>query len=504
METEIELKFFVSPNFSSKLLHNISAMKVLKQGCRRLENVYFDTADLSFRQHDMGIRVRSFDGVNVQTLKTAGRVVAGLHQRPEYNVDILQKHPDLTLHPESAWPDGFDYQGAQSKLVALFSTNFERQQWLIALTDGSQIEVAFDQGEVRSGDRHEPICEVELELILGQPEALFTLARTLCDEGGMRLGNLSKAARGYRLAFDAPQDVVQPLAIVPMNKSMSLEQAFVATLEHSLAHWHYHEQIFMDHNDVVALSEIHQSVMALRQGLTTFGKLIPRRASSLLRQELQWLESEFVSLEPRQIYQQYSLNKGEAFKKLDNKKHIIQTLQTELQALPDIDVFHRLFCSQRYCSLLLDLSRWILNRSWVPFLDEKSSKKLQADIKPFACLALERGWLELLTSFREEKHFERSDYLDQRTKLERQLMMDGYFGALFSTEKELDFQLPWRDLLQGIEDLSTFETLRKLGDLLSEKDQTGYLEWIERREASLLHAMAQSRQACLAAALYWG
>ncbi len=504
METEIELKFFVSPDFSSKLLHNISTMKVLKQGCRRLENVYFDTDDLSFRQHDMGLRVRSFDGVNVQTLKTAGRVVAGLHQRPEYNVDILQKHPDLMLHPESAWPDGFDFQGAQSKLIALFSTDFERQQWLIALADGSQIEVAFDQGEVRSGDRHEPICEVELELISGQPEALFTLARTLCDEGGMRLGNLSKAARGYRLAFETPPDAVKDWSTVPISRKASLEQAFVTTLEHSLSHWHYHEQIFMDHHDVAALREIQKSVMALHQGLTTFGKLIPRRASSLLRQELQWLESEFSSLDLYLNYQSFIHNKGEIFKKLDNKKQIVKTLETALSTLPSIDDFRRLFCSQRYCNLLLDLSRWILNRGWAPFLDEKSSKKLQAEIKPFACLALERGWLELFTSFREEKHFEQADYLDQRPKLARQLMIGRYFGALFSSEKALDFQLPWQDLLQGIEDLSAFESLRKLASKLADEDQASYLAWLDRREASLLHAMAQSRQACLAAALYWG
>ncbi|GAM62621.1 adenylate cyclase [Vibrio ishigakensis] len=68
------------------------------------------------------------------------------------------------------------------------------------MADGSQVEVVFDQGEVVAGENTTPICEVELELKSGQTDALFTLARQLSEEGGVRLGNLSKAARGYRLA----------------------------------------------------------------------------------------------------------------------------------------------------------------------------------------------------------------------------------------------------------------------------------------------------------------
>ncbi len=202
METEIELKFFVSPEFSSQLLRKISDAKILQQSSRMLGNVYFDTPDQILRQHDIGLRVRRFDDVFVQTLKTAGRVVAGLHQRPEYNAEINGTDPDLSLHPADAWPESVNVADVQQQLAPLFSTDFERQQWLVAMPDGSQIELAFDQGEVSANGQTSPICEVELELKSGQTDALFTLARELCAEDGMRLGNLSKAARGYRLAAD--------------------------------------------------------------------------------------------------------------------------------------------------------------------------------------------------------------------------------------------------------------------------------------------------------------
>ncbi|GAL21391.1 adenylate cyclase [Vibrio maritimus] len=45
METEIELKFFVSPEFSETLLSKIAETKVLQHSCRELGNTYFDTPD---------------------------------------------------------------------------------------------------------------------------------------------------------------------------------------------------------------------------------------------------------------------------------------------------------------------------------------------------------------------------------------------------------------------------------------------------------------------------
>ncbi len=124
METEIELKFFVSPEFSEVLLKKISETKVLQHSCRELGNTYFDSPDNWLRQHDIGLRIRRFDDVYVQTVKTAGRVVAGLHQRPEYNAEHNCNEPNLSLHPADIWPAERDIATLQSELVALFLYQF--------------------------------------------------------------------------------------------------------------------------------------------------------------------------------------------------------------------------------------------------------------------------------------------------------------------------------------------------------------------------------------------
>ncbi|PIN63755.1 inorganic triphosphatase, partial [Klebsiella pneumoniae] len=44
-------------------------------------NIYYETADNWLRRHDMGLRIRGDQGRYEMTLKIAGRVVGGLHQR---------------------------------------------------------------------------------------------------------------------------------------------------------------------------------------------------------------------------------------------------------------------------------------------------------------------------------------------------------------------------------------------------------------------------------------
>ncbi|HBF47976.1 MAG TPA: adenylate cyclase, partial [Shewanella frigidimarina] len=75
---------------------------------KKLTNGYFDTDDLQLRRWDMGLRVRGFDNQLEQTIKTAGRVVGGIHSRPEYNVNIDQKTPILSRFPKEIWPIGND------------------------------------------------------------------------------------------------------------------------------------------------------------------------------------------------------------------------------------------------------------------------------------------------------------------------------------------------------------------------------------------------------------
>ncbi|MBD1576869.1 inorganic triphosphatase [Vibrio sp. S11_S32] len=503
METEIELKFFVSPDFSSILKSKIEGMKVLQHSCRTLMNLYFDTPDQWLRQYDIGMRIRRTDDVYVQTVKTSGRVVAGLHQRPEFNAEHNSNEPDLSLHPIDIWPEGRDWQDLQNELVQLFETNFEREQWLLSMPDGSQIEVAFDQGVVSVGEQQTPICEVELELKSGQTESLFTLARLLSDKGGMRLGNLSKAARGYRLAQDYQSDPVVNLTLVETQADETVEGCFIASLEHALSHWLYHEQIYAEQDSIAALEEINESISFIRQLFHVYGGIIPRRTSAILRQELKWLKNELLWLKNYQYLDELTEDKGYLLRKLDSQKYLVNELNSLQQALPDRAEMLGLLQSARYTAVLLDLSRWILSRGWQPFLDDKAKQKMGKNVASFAKKQLNRSWQELVEVFPPERSFSCQDYIDQQLCLSRNLYTGLAFASLFELELRTQFRLPWVDLMQGIDDLLTLTPLEQLQDQLDEDQQDQLDRWLKRQEHSILHAMEQTRAHCLEITPYW-
>ncbi|ELB2102862.1 inorganic triphosphatase [Vibrio parahaemolyticus] len=508
METEIELKFFVSPEFSETLRAKISETKVLQHSCRDLGNTYFDTADNWLRQHDIGLRIRRFDDVFVQTVKTAGRVVAGLHQRPEYNAEHTNNEPDLSLHPSDIWPSGKDVATLQSELVPLFSTNFTREQWLIGMPDGSQVEVAFDQGMVVAQgedgeERQEPICEVELELKSGQTDALFTLARSFCEQGGMRLGNLSKAAKGYRLATGYTGDEVKPLSLVDSNKTDTVEYCLINSLEHALSHWHYHEQIYSERDSVEALREISNAIRFIRQTLTIFGGVVPRRASAILRQELKWLEEELVWLDEHAHLEELLDDKGNVLRKLDARKFLVSELTQQLEELPSREEMLTLLSSARYTGLLLDLSRWILARGWQPFLDEKAREKMASNVMSFSVTQLDRTWAELMEAFPAERDLSAQEYVDQRYRLLRNLYTGIGFASLYNFDERNSFRLPWADLVHGIDDLLMLNHLLPLVDMLENEEKEQLERWLHRQERSILHAMDQTRAISVETQPYW-
>lgn len=507
METEIELKFFVSSELFDQIRNKIETSKVLQQSQRILCNRYFDTSDLLLRRHDIGLRIRRYGNTDVQTLKTSGRVTAGLHQRPEYNAELSSSELDLSLIPHTAWPDGIEITQLQAKLLPLFTTNFNREQWLLSMPDNSQIEVAFDTGEVSTEDQDKTcqICEIELELKAGQVDALFSFARSLTEQGGLRLGNLSKAAMGYRLVTDHQGDEVKPLEMVPVNHAMNVKSGFIAAIEWALSHWHYHEQIYVERQDQSAINEMYHAILLIRQAFNVYESVIPRRANSQLRQELNWLDEQLKWVHEAQAISRLCQDKGYFLRKLNAQKWICSKLEQRYQALPNREAMLALINSSRYCHLLLDLSRWVLTRGWRPFVDDKASQTLAQPLSTFANKALAHSWDDLLNVFNLDHHLSRTDYMKQQRHLLCNLMTGTCLAGLYTQQNRDPFRFVWFDILQGMDDLWLFEPIHALLDdpQLSQEDRTQIEKWLNRKEESLLHAMFKSRETAIMLPPYW-
>ncbi|WP_198970918.1 CYTH and CHAD domain-containing protein [Xylophilus sp. ASV27] len=205
---EFEFKFQIPP----ERLPAVEA--ALRRGAVQrvhLQARYFDTADGALAAHGMVLRLRKEGRRWVQTAKAAG---AGPLQRLEHEVDLgaaraaASAVPDLRLHQGTAVGARLQQVlGAEPVLLETYGTDIWRQRRVVRV-GRSMVELALDVGQVNApavggGRRVSPVCELELELVQGDAQALAGLARRWAQRHGLWLSTLSKAERGERLRAGA-------------------------------------------------------------------------------------------------------------------------------------------------------------------------------------------------------------------------------------------------------------------------------------------------------------
>lgn len=403
MTVEIELKFIATPTAVAELPTQLAAWPHEHAAPQRLTNIYFETADNFLRRHDMGLRIRGFDDRYEMTIKTAGVVVGGLHQRPEYNVPIATPELALEQFPAEIWPQDCDVKALQQQLQPLFRTDFVREKWVVTY-DNSLIEIGLDQGEVIAGEQIESLCEIELELKQGDTADVLKLAAELAEHGGLRQGSLSKAARGYHLAQGNIERERRALSVLKTPAKSTIEQGMIAGFELALSHWQYHEEVWLG-GDAKARQGVMEAIALVRQALVVFGGLVPRKASADLRARL-------TALEP-----------------------LLEDKQTQPQAL----------CySAEYLQCKLALTSWLVNGAWRAFIDAKAQTKLAGSFKRFCDIMLGRSAAELKDAF--SRRLNDDEYQEQLPRLTRQLSALILLSGAYPDNETGPFIDSWREL----------------------------------------------------------
>lgn len=401
MTQEIELKFIVNPAVLDSLRNTLNSLESQHSEPRQLLNIYYETADNQLRRHDMGLRIRGDNGRYEMTMKIAGRVTGGLHQRPEYNVELSKAELDLSLLPKEVWPEGLSPDDLQSQLNPLFSTDFAREKWVVTYGK-SRIELALDLGEVKAGELSEPLCELELELLEGETADVLAFAKQLVAQPGLRQGSLSKAARGYHLVQGNMEREIKPLTVLRVPPKATVEQGLEGSLELALSHWQYHEELWLRGNGK-AKAQVLEAVGLVRYALALFGGIIPRKASTQVRE-------------------------------------LVATYETMLAS--DLKAQELAFSAES-SQAKLALTEWLVGRQWQKFTDEKANVKLAGSFKRFADTHLSRHAAELKETFQRPLG---DSYADQLPRLARET---GSIRLLAGVYEDAKTQ-PWLDNWQGL------------------------------------------------------
>lgn len=405
MAQEIELKYIVLPSALDELRRHLNGYKSEYSAPRALLNIYFETPDLLLRSHDMGLRIRG-DGARYEmTMKLAGQTIGGLHQRPEFNVVVSGPELNLSAFPTEMWPEGFDIERLTASVEPRFRTDFTREKWVVDCGTG-RVEIALDRGTITAGELSEPLCELELELIEGQLEDLLVLARQIIALPGLRAGVLSKAARGYHLAAGNPPQLPEPLANLDLAPRATIEQGLSAALNLALNHWVRHEELWLRGN-VSAAGSVFEALALVRHTLALFGGVIPRKASSHLRDLIAQTEA--------------WLSGGES---------------------PETRIYSTLTSTTRQT-----LTEWLLLRGWRPFLNGKGVTKIEGSLKRFADIQLSRLTAELRTAF-EHPNDERIQ--DQLPRLERVLHGVHILASVYPPSSPVEWLAAWREFEEAL------------------------------------------------------
>jgi len=273
IETELKL------SFSANQLPILLEHPLISGACKRhkLFNVYYDTPELSLMKSGAAVRERKILRKTLLTVKLASPSLGGMHRRLEWEAPTIPGQFDFqTLIDDPVLAEKMTMLAPQ--LVPIFTTEFVRRTWEVEFR-GAKIEVAIDQGKIVTKRidgllYQEEICEVELELLEGNPVNLFGLARVLSRRVRLHPSSRSKAEVGYRLYQNI---VISP--VKPANLEINPQADPLDTFQHICFECLHHLQL----NDVGILLDnddeyIHQARVAMRRirsAIKLFAPVLP-------------------------------------------------------------------------------------------------------------------------------------------------------------------------------------------------------------------------------------
>jgi triphosphatase len=293
---EIELKLTLAAEHADALKSHplLQAHTLAPATEHELDDTYYDTADLRILRSGAGLRVRLVDGVAIQTMKAGGSVEGGLHSRHEWESRVAGPVPELDqlralVDAKGPWAKLLRSESLADALTPVFTVRITRTLWLLRLPEGSEVEFALDQGEIESRSRRLPISEIELELKSGLPEHLFSFALALHLDLPLRVGQSSKAERGYGLFEPRPWQAAKAKQL-RLSKEMTVEQAAQAMLGNCLRQIQANQPGVALGKDVEGLHQMRVGLRRLRSALGMLKTVID--VPPVLADDIAWLASE--------------------------------------------------------------------------------------------------------------------------------------------------------------------------------------------------------------------
>jgi triphosphatase len=357
MFEELELKLELSPEDAASLEASPLLPDTMNRAKQR--SIYFDTPDQSLEQAGLSLRIRRQGRKRVQTVKAGNARSAGMFVRPEWEIPVKNDTPII----ECSSPVHMLIGKAVEDLAPAFVVSVDRHTWDID-EGGAHFAIALDRGLVVAGDRRSSICELELELISGDPVGLFTFARKIDATAPVRLGVLAKAERGYALL--GPAATVFKAEPVALSKDMSASQAFRHVAQTCLRQFRLNERLLEDGYRAEPLHQARVALRRLRAAFSIFKALTEGDATcDRLRDDLRWLAGELGEARNLDVLLE-RIDSGVLYERL------VVAHRSALERVAEV------LASDRTRALMLDLTEWTVRGPWLRNAHTEAQRQMPA------------------------------------------------------------------------------------------------------------------------------
>jgi inorganic triphosphatase YgiF len=366
---------------------------------------------------------------------------------------------------------------------------------------GSRILVTLDEGRIESAAGDTGLCELELELERGEVADLFGLAQALAETAPLRLGILSKSARGFAL-LDGAKPSPSKAEPVSLSPEADAGAVFRSVARACLRHLRLNETAFLEGpRNPSALHQMRVALRRLRSALSLFAPLFeddPKAAA--LGDEIKRVTEPFGTARNLDVFLHDTLpvlaehNGGDAALKGIEEKALAAREQaySAVQAILE---------SPQWRGLLLDVAGWVEAGAW------SGQDAARQDGRHFAAGILDGARRRLKKRGRGLRHLDA--HTRHRARISAKKLRYGaeFFADLFPKPKAQKRQKAFGDALSDLQDhlgaLNDIETARTLPLDVAEGEGPTMPEMDEKRVADLLDKAADARADLLDVKPFW-
>jgi triphosphatase len=360
MATEVELKLSVPP----RALRDAARLPWLRKlangrvSRNTLTSVYFDTGKFKLRDHGLTLRIRRIGRKRLQTIKVDDASIAS--GRVEWEEEIAGRKPDFKLAKRTALKPLITSRLKRS-LRPVFETEVRRTVMPLRIGE-SDLEIAFDRGQIKSGKSRASISEIELELKNGHRRDLARVAERLRKAVPIAYGARAKAERGYALSTGEENEPVGATTIA-LEPTVTTGEAFALIGLSCLHHLAANEgAVRRGHPEGV--HQMRVGLRRLRAAISVFGDVVENAETEDIKSKLKWLTAQLAPARDLDVFVEESVA---PLRKANPDKPEMKLLETDLRKKRE-EGFERAKAaveSERYRRVVLDTALWLINGEWL-------------------------------------------------------------------------------------------------------------------------------------------